>query len=315
MYNSGSSREHSNPFLNPLMNIERLFLPAFVFGLILCFGGCETPSTENVDPASTPVGKPYFEQRREFQTKLTHRGPSPQDWEDDGPLNNDIREIRYPSGDLQLKAWVYVPDVAESRPRPAIVFCHGGFASGPDSIYHVEPFIGADYVVMAPTWRGENGNPGSFELMFGEVDDAANAVRWLAEQSYVDSSRIYMFGHSIGGGISAMASLMDDIPLRHSGSSGGLYDTTTFEAWCDIAPFSYRDAKECRMRILIPNIASMQREHYAYIGRLDRGFLQDAIRLQSQNTPRLRVELIDGDHFTSFEEAVERYFKLVEADK
>ena len=85
------------------------------------------------------------------------------------------------------------------------------------------PFLAAGFAVMTPTLRGENGNPGSFELFYGEVDDAEAAVRFLAAQPRIDSKRIYTFGHSVGGGISALLSLRPEIPVRKGGSSGGLY--------------------------------------------------------------------------------------------
>ena len=35
---------------------------------------------------------------------------------------------------------------------------------------------------MAPMLRGENGNPGSFELLWGEIDDASAAIVELASK-------------------------------------------------------------------------------------------------------------------------------------
>lgn len=259
----------------------------------------------------------YLGLRGGFRTKLIRKGSAPQDWENEKP-GRFIREIKYPSGKLSLKASLYIPDNDEKTRRPALIFCHGGFANGTNELLCVEPFLNGNYVVMGPSWRGENGNSGHFELMLGEVEDAANAARWLAKQPYVDPENIYMFGHSIGGGISAVVTLLDNVPLRHTGGSGGMYYSKIFEAWKDdVTPFDYRDLKECRMRMLVDNTDSMLRKHYAYIGNGDDFFLPVVEIYQSGDfpAPLLYTELVPGDHFTSFDGAVQRYFRVVEKDR
>lgn len=108
-----------------------------------------------------------------------------------------------------------------AKPRPALMFLHGGFAFGAGDLEACQAFMDAGYIVMCPMLRGENGNPGVFEMFLGEVEDAKAAAVWLAEQPGVDKSRIFAFGHSVGGGVSAMLSLRENVPVQHSGSSGG----------------------------------------------------------------------------------------------
>lgn len=119
---------------------------------------------------------------------------------------------------------------------------------------------------MTPMLRGENGNPGNYELFLGEVDDARAAVKWLAGQPYVNPQRIYVFGHSVGGGVAAVLPLLDDVPMRHSGSSGGLYDHTTFLVWQidDTVPFE-NNPMERSVRLLVGNSQFLQHPHYAYL--------------------------------------------------
>jgi dienelactone hydrolase len=77
---------------------------------------------------------------------------------------------------------------------------------------------------MSPTFRGENGNPGYYELFFGEVDDAARAaIMWLSQQSYVDETQMYTFGTSMGGEISALLSLYNDLAICFGGSCGAFF--------------------------------------------------------------------------------------------
>ncbi len=289
-----------------------------------CNPGTPNPNADKTTPPSESSAEPsvdfkYLKQRKQFKTKLIRKGPAPQETEVTVPARF-IHPVEYPSLERNLKGWVYLPDDDTTRRRPALVFCHGGFAASANDLLCVEPFLNGDYVVFGPSWRGESGNSGNFELMLGEVDDAANAVRWLAQQPYVDPDRIYMFGHSVGGGIAALVSLMNDVPLRHSGSSGGLYPDVIFKAWSpDITPFDYRDRTECAMRLLDGNTRSMQVPHYAFLGQndYDEGFSWVAKKYLDDplKAPLLKIQVIPGDHFSSFDEAVERYFQIVESDR
>jgi hypothetical protein len=54
----------------------------------------------------------------------------------------------------------------------------------------------------------------------------------------------------------------------------------------------------------------MQRPHYAYLG--DNDNLHDAAtraRREAGTGSKLTIEMVPGDHFTSFDEALERYLK------
>lgn len=52
---------------------------------------------------------------------------------------------------------------------------------------------------MIPSFRGEDRNPGSYEMFYGELEDLDAAYDWLAKQPWVDPDRIYLAGHSTGG--------------------------------------------------------------------------------------------------------------------
>lgn len=170
---------------------------------------------------------------------------------------------------------------------------------------------------MTPMLRGENGNPGNYELFLGEVDDARAAVKWLAGQPYVNPQRIYVFGHSVGGGVAAVLPLLDDVPMRHSGSSGGLYDHTTFLVWQidDTVPFE-NNPMERSVRLLVGNSQFLQHPHYAYLGADDDAFHETGERLQKEAGPagKFTLEMVPGDHYDSFEEAIRRYLAIAEQD-
>ena len=260
---------------------------------------------------------PYLARRGAFTSDLLYHEPAPQSWEEEVPPP-DVEEVYYESDELELKAWVYIPAERAER-MPALIYFHGGFSFAAEDMEVCRPFMDAGYVVMFPMLRGENGNPGCFELFWGEVDDAGAAVNWLATQPYVDGERVYTFGHSVGGGISALLSLMEDVPVQHGGSSGGLYPPDVFEEWENygIVPFDRKIAEEVELRLLLGNIHHMRRLHYAYIGEADTLAGVDVLVQQEMagEESLLRVVLLAGDHFTSLDLAVERYLEIVEAAK
>ncbi len=282
--------------------------------LLLCSSlvlqGCTRKSVNQGGTNST-----YLDLRKSHTTVLTHRGPAPQEWEDVS-VPEGITQVLYPSGSLTLKAWLAKPRNAQST-APAVVYFHGGFAFGTEEFSDCQPFLDAGFVVMIPTFRGENGNPGTFELLYGEVEDAQEAVLWLASQPDINKNRIYTFGHSIGGGISALLSLWDDIPVRIGGSSGGLYPKDVFYGWKDFVPFDLNSEKETSLRLLIGNIRFMKRRHIAYLGREDSlaNVIPAAEAEIKQSGAPLTIKTVAGDHFSSLEPAVSSFTEIMKSDK
>src|SRR5688572_19523379 len=105
-------------------------------------------------------------------------GPSPQGYVVEQPPPG-VTTLSYPSEGRALLAWYRAPLTPD---KPTLVFLHGGFAFGAEDFTQLALFLDDGWGVFTPTDRGENGNPGSFELFLGEGDDAANAVRYVAKQ-------------------------------------------------------------------------------------------------------------------------------------
>lgn len=279
-------------------------------GSIYWFGSVVNQVTAGVE---VPPGQTFEQWRGGFQTQLHTRSPAPQDYSHEIPPPG-VEEVQYPSDGRQLMAWVATPD--GPGPHPALLYCHGGFAFGGSDLEVCRPFLDAGYVVMTPTWRGENGNPGDFELFFGEVDDARAAAQWLAERPDVDADRIYAFGHSAGGGITAVLSLLDDVPVQITASSGGIYDHSTFIGWSDITPFENTPEERSR-RLLVGNTVHLQRPHFAYVGIHDSGMYPVAAEAAKEANEAgmsnlFEIEPMDGDHFTSLEPSLERFLTEIE---
>ena len=286
------------------------------FCLVFCFFITLTSCSAGAQKASNSA---FLKTRKSYKTNLTDPGPAPQKWQNVEPPDY-VNKVSYISNDMKLMAWFALPDAAKASTTakvPAVVFFHGGFAFGADDFWACKPFLDAGFAVMTPSVRGENGNPGYFELFYGEIDDARAAVKWLAKQPRIDATRIYTFGHSVGGGISAMLSLWDDVPVRLGGSSGGLYTMDTFTAWREFVPFDVNNEKEKQLRLLVGNMASMKHPHIAYLGS-DDSLSRIAPRAEEekkQSSAPLTVKIVAGDHFISLGIAMDEFVKVISADK
>jgi hypothetical protein len=250
--------------------------------------------------------------RADFHTKLIKQTKAPQPFSE---LKNSpgIQKIVYPSSNYKLQALLSTQNIDSTVKKPAIVYLHSGFALSKSDIEDCRAFTNEGYIVFAPSYRGENGNEGNFELFMGEVHDAKAAIKWLAGQSYIDNTHIYVFGHSIGGGISSMLSLQNDVPIKMSASIGGLYNGD-FKNWGDIPPFDINDEKECHLRVLVDNVWYMKRPHIAFFGKQDPTFAADVDYYgQLTKGTKLKIEMVSGDHMSSLQPAISRFITLLKS--
>jgi acetyl esterase/lipase len=268
---------------------------------------CSTKTSQSQE-IKEEIETEYLKQKLKFKTTLIFKEKAPQDYEEFGDLPDGIIKVIYPSANINLMGLLSTSNIDSINKKPVIVYLHGGWALGPSDVTDCEAFMKAGYIVFAPTYRGENGNDGIYELMLGEVDDAKEAIKWISKQPYVDGTKIYAFGHSAGGGISAMLSLQKDIPLKICGSSGGIY-TSGFPGWDDMRPFDINNKMEGKMRVLIENIPSMLRPHYAYLGTED-VFEIENITNKSKNS-KLTVTPVKGDHFTSLKPSMDIFLQAI----
>ncbi|MBX7206699.1 MAG: alpha/beta fold hydrolase [Verrucomicrobiaceae bacterium] len=250
-----------------------------------------------------------WDQRRTHVTHLIRKGPSPQTAENDEPPEGVV-EVKYPSGDLSLKAWYAKPKLTGRQ--PALVYFHGGYAFGEDDFDDVRDFLDAGFAVMTPMLRGENGNPGIHEHHYGELDDAEAAIRWIKQQPEVDPARVFTFGHSAGGVLSVMVSFNDKNAVLLTGSAGGMYDATIFRSGDARLPFDANDPLECNLRAPAPNAGFIVLPHIAYVGSDDALVVQGAnlarVRASKTRAP-LTIKNVPGDHGGMLEPAMKDFLQ------
>lgn len=174
------------------------------------------PQSSSPDPAEGGLRAA----RRSFVTRLHVKGPAPQEYREEQPPSG-VTEVRYRSGDLALKGWLSAPPSGPER-RPAVVYLHGGFSFSASDWADARPFAEAGFVLFMPMLRGENGNPGFYESFYGEVDDAVAAGEYVKSLPYVDRDNIFIVGHSVGGVLAVLASMVPSVYKEAASLSGYL---------------------------------------------------------------------------------------------
>jgi len=289
--------------------ISIVFLVFFLGPAIaLAADGNSTGNVANHENVSFPKQNTsqFYEERRGFETNLIKHIPAPQDYEDERPPAG-AKEVYYNSGNLKLKSWVS-DKPADNDTHPAVVFAHGGFAFGASEWESMKEFRDHGFIVMTPMLRGENGNPGSFEYFYGEVDDLVAAADYLANVTYVDRDRIFLCGHSVGGTLSILTSMMPS-KYRAISSFGGMPTTEylIMNGGYPI-PFDSKDQKEFKLRSAIYYPDSIITPLFLYVGDQGEGALSEFSDYFAKNERSIgkpcEFGSVKGDHWSSVPESV-----------
>ncbi|MGF9693018.1 prolyl oligopeptidase family serine peptidase [Rhizobium sp. 0TCS1.26] len=205
---------------------RRQMLSALAAGALLpAAAGAQTAAEPSLPAAATPrppAGPPpfdipdippletedYAEARRRFSTHLVKFGPSPEVSPPLGEVSGGKR-VRYPGGpdgSIELIAWVSDQEPS-AKPKPAVLFLHGGNATGEGHWQLVRPYAEAGFIVMLPSFRGENGQAGNYSGFYDETSDALAAAAYLEKLPGVDSQRLFLAGHSNGGTLSLLSAM------------------------------------------------------------------------------------------------------------
>ena len=126
------------------------------------------------------------------------------------PKNSKFSLVNYPSKLGEMPMYITAKE-NNGKKYPAIIYLNGGFGGIGDSEFGWDEespknnYQGAgafkrdDFVLAIPSARGENANPGKYEMFYGEIEDLEEARKYVASLPYVDPNRIYLVGHSTGG--------------------------------------------------------------------------------------------------------------------
>jgi acetyl esterase/lipase len=271
----------------------------------------ETPS---FDPEVAVQTEDYATVRKSFRTNLVRKGPAPQKEPMPSPPAG-VSEVEFPSGSLRLKAWVKRP--AGDQKRPAVLFLHGGFAFGKEDWGMTRPYRDAGYVVLAPILRGENGQAGTFSLFYDEVDDVLAAADYLRSQPYVDSDRVFVAGHSVGG-ILTMLSAQASNRFRAAASFSGCTDQVLYCRYGfprQKIPFDTSDARELQVRSPLAYATSFKCPVRAYFGmkeqHLDK-MTRRMVALAKEKGTDAEAIPVEGDHMSAVPAAMRQSIAFFE---
>jgi predicted Zn finger-like uncharacterized protein len=152
-----------------------------------------------------PEGQRLTEAKAAYQTRIISSGDS--FGPPDVPAGAEFELVQYQAPIGGLAAYV-TPDPGDGQKHPAIVWITGGDCNSIGDVWtpndrsndqSARAFRQAGIVMMFPSLRGGNANPGRREGFYNEVEDILAATEHLAALAYVDPSRIYLGGHSTGG--------------------------------------------------------------------------------------------------------------------
>ena len=122
--------------------------------------------------------------------------------------------IAYPSDGLTITGVMHVPN--GEGPFPVVILNHGyippsRYWSGADTNRAADYLARHGYLTIAPDFRGWGGSdsgPNFFRT--GLVIDVLNLISSLSSLPQADPERVGMWGHSMGGGITTKAIVVDE---------------------------------------------------------------------------------------------------------
>jgi dienelactone hydrolase len=271
---------------------------------LLC--GCGNWAANSGQARRTPT-ESLTEARSGFVTNLVQRTSAGQRLPEPPP--ELFRIVQFDSELGKLGAYL-TPDPMDGKKHPAIIWITGGDCSTIDEgVWQDAPISNdqtarqyreAGIVMMFPTLRGGNENPGVHEGFFGEIDDVISAAEYLSTQDYVDPERIYLGGHSSGATMALLAAECSE-EFRAVFSFGPVNDLRKVPESFKILfmPFDTSDPRELELRTPALWLHSIKRPVFVFAGTVRDGALGE-IQTMSRSTsnPEVHFFTVKGaDHF------------------
>jgi dienelactone hydrolase len=275
--------------------------------VLLAIAGCNRQEGQPFSPVQNKkqegVTSTLLAARKGFQTKLVP-GESAKEPVLDPPPKL-FRLVRYDASAGALAAYLS-PDPKDGKKHPAIIWITGGDCNSIGNVWENAPdsndqtaaaYRNAGIVMMFPSLRGGNDNPGAKEGFLGEVDDVLAAADFLAKQNYVDPARIYLGGHSTGGTLALIAAECSD-RFRAFFSFGPVNDVGGYSP--EFLPFDTSDIRELELRSPGQWLASIRVPTFVFEGTLK---INNIASLQamarSSSNPKVHFfEVRGADHFS-----------------
>lgn len=234
-----------------------------------------------------------------------------------GDSPNVINDIVYARiGDRALHINLTLPSSDTTKPRPAVIWVHGGGWSGGD--YRMDPsaefgLTKAGFVTGTVEYRlsGEAKYP-------AQIWDCKAAIRFLranAAKYGIDPDRIGVWGGSAGGHLVALLGTTGGI-RQHEGIEGNLGFSSRVQAVCDL--FGPTDFSEQGLKGYIPEVVAMIDTLLGGPVKENRGMarLASPVEFVSKDDPPMLILHGDEDPLVPMSQSEELYnaLKKVGAD-
>ena len=242
--------------------------------------------------------------RQNFQTKLLSQKTEKFPLEVAPPKS--FGTVKYPAAKGQLAAYLS-PNPADGKKHPAIIWITGGDCNSISDVWSAAPrendqtaaaYREAGIVMMFPSLRGGNDNPGVKEGFLGEVDDVIAAAKFLQSQPYVDSKRIYLGGHSTGGTLALLVSECSPL-FRAVFAFGPVEDVASYGTERGFVPVDLKNRQEVKLRSPGYWLASIQSPTWVLEGTRGNNNITSlrAMAKASANAKLQFIEVKGADHF------------------
>ncbi len=259
------------------------------------------------------------ELRAGFRTRVFY--PDVQREAPDEPPARVFELVRYraPLGENAA----YVSPSREGERRPAIIWIGGGIQWGiarnawaphdRANDQSASAFREAGIVLMLPSLRGANENPGRIECFFGEVEDVLAAADYLATRPGVDPHRIYLGGHSTGGTLALLVAASTD-RFRAVFAFGPVEDPRAYPSSVRCLPAEV-SAEEAAVRTPIHFVDEITTPTFMIEGAVEgNGGAIDALYGARGSAPLARVLVPGMNHFSVLAPGTEEVANAIVGD-
>jgi alpha/beta superfamily hydrolase len=288
------------------------YLTLLAWGSVIAIGISKAEGEKNF------TQQPLAEARKGFQTQLAK---FEREEEDPAPPPAGVLElVLYPTGLGPMAAYVS-PNPQDGQRRSAVVWVTGGFSNsiGPvwepataDNDQTASVFRESGCVMMYPSFRGGNRNPGSKEGFMGEVDDLVSAIHWLKQRPYVDADRIYLGGHSTGGTLVLLAAAADPGAARAVFSFGPVNDPAGYGR--DFMYHKGLTSREAKLRAPENWVKDIRSPTLVIEGEEGNVDSFPALKKGAQSAPLTFIKVTGQDHFTVLQPASKVLAQWIKAD-
>lgn len=238
------------------------------------------------------------------------------------PPSSGLELVRYPTALGEMEAYVG-PLPQDGKKHPVIIWLVGGFSNSisrtawtprpAENDQSASGFREAGIVMMYPSLRGGNANPGFMETFLGEADDVLAAAEYLKRQGYVDTERIYLGGHSTGGTLALIVAELPN-PFRAIICLGPVENVSGYGE--DVLPYDLLSLKETRVRSPLYWLRDVKTKTWVLEGASGRGNIDSLRTLQrAAQNPLITFVAVPGrDHFSLIRPVVTALTKKIAAD-